>query len=195
MKGFADYLAEFIIETERTKIDKIMHYIAERAQNDLVLTTYSILDAYYQDYMPPERAYYIRTDELKHKKSKKSGKFAKKSKTEQKRANDISLMTAMKALNESGQPAIGVCRPLEGAWGYQGGVLFDPDYFNGAMKHSQRGFDEWEITENFLFGQHGNGAAIHFTEPHADILLRQYIEQYGARFDMHYRDACKKFKK
>ena len=33
-----------------------------------------------------------------------------------------------------------------------------------------KGFSEWDIVENFLFGQHGNGDAIHFTTPHLFIL-------------------------
>lgn len=198
MKSFADVVADTIISQELPRLDKIMQYIAKKAQGDVIGVTYAVIDAYYQDYMPPARAYYIRTDEYKanhsHPKSKKSGQFRNKTKTEWSRSNDVSLISAIKALGDSGQPAIGICRPLDGRWGYQAGVVFDPDYFEIAMHHENKGFSEWDIVENFLFGQHGNGEAIHFTTPHADIVLRNYINSYKAKFDKHYNDACKKFK-
>ncbi len=195
MKSFTDALTNIIMENEIPRLDKIMQEVAQKIQMDMVNVTYGLIDAYYQDYKPD---YYIRTDNYKakygHPKDKKSGQFRKKNKEEWKRASDISLASAIKALGESGQPAIGVCRPIDGMWGYQAGVIFDPNYFNKAMYHEQKGFTEWDIVENFLFGQHGNGKAIHFTEPHADIVLKGYIDSYKTQFDKHYNDACKKFK-
>ena len=199
MGNFADALADIILQNEAPKLDKIMRYIAEQAQNDIVQATYTAIDAYYQDYSP---LYYIRTDKLSQRKRGDSGKFVKKLKNERKRNTkryrDISLQTAVKALDESGQPAIGVCEPLDSGIGYQAGVLFDPNYFESAMRHSIKGFTEWDIAENFIFGQHGNGSAqssvTEFTEPHADIILRDYINAYGPKFDKHYQDALRKFK-
>ena len=198
MKDFTDIIADNIISQELPKIEKIMQYVAGKIQGDLIGVTYAVIDAYYQDYTPPERAYYIRTDEYKannnHPKNKKNGQFRKKNKSEWSRSNDISLMSAMKTLGESGQPAIGICRPLDGRFGYQAGVVFDSNYFNNIMHHENKGFREWDIVENFIFGQHGNGKVIYFTEPHADIVLRDYLNSYRPRFDKHYNDACKKFK-
>lgn len=198
MKDFASTFADLIISKEKTRLNDIMQYVANQIQRDVIDVTYATLDAYYQDYMPPDRAYYIRTDEYKAKhnrpKDKKSGQFKRKNKTEWSRSSDKSLMSAIKTLGESGQPAIGVCRPLDGMFGYQAGVVFDPDYFERAMHHENKGFTEWDIVENFLFGQHGNGEAIHFTEPHADMILREYINSYKTKFDKHYNDAFKKFK-
>lgn len=199
MKDFADALADLIIGIEMPKLDSIMKEVAEKIQGDVVGVTYHLIDAYYADYMPPERAYYIRTEEYKarhNNQRNKKGQFRqKKSKAEYDRGRDRSLATAIKALSASGQPAIGVCRPIDGAIGYQAGVLFDPGYFKNNMQHTYKGFTEWDIAENFLFGQHGNGEAIYFTEPHADKVLRDYINSYKPRFDRHYNNACKKFSK
>lgn len=200
MKNFVDVLTDFILKNEAGKLDNIMREVSDKIQSDMVAVTYRMIDAYYQDYNPN---YYIRTDRLSERKRGKDGKFAKKLKRERKRNTnrygDVSLQTAVKALNESGQPAIGVSKPLDSGLGYQAGVIFDPDYFNKAMKHSVKGFTEWDIAENFLFGQHGNGSAIssvtEFTEPYADIVLRDYINSYKPRFDKHYRDAYKKYNK
>lgn len=196
MKDFVDTLTKVILANERPRLDNIMRYVSGKIQEDMVALTYSVIDAYYQDYMPPDRAYYIRTEEYKakhdHPKNNK-GQFRHKSKTEWSRSKDRSLMSAIKALDDSGQPAIGVNRPLDGAFGYQAGVIFDPDYFSKAMHHEHKGFTEWDITENFLFGQHGNGGAIYFTEPHADIVLRDYLDAYKPKFDKHYSDACRQF--
>ena len=63
------------------------------------------------------------------------------------------------------------------------------------MRHEHKGFTEWDIVENFLFGQHGNGEEIHFTENYADIELRNYLNSYKPKFDKHYHNALKKFKK
>lgn len=195
MKDFANTLIDLIIENEMPRLNKVMRYVAGKIQEDFIGVTYRLIDAYYADYMPPERAYYIRTDEYKSKHNNqrnKKGQFRqKKSKAEYDRGRDKSLMSAIKALDASGEPAIGVCRPIEGTNGYQAGVVFDPDYFNKNMQHTYKGFTEWDITENFLFGQHGNGEAIHFTEPHADIVLRDYLNSYKTRFDKHYNDALK----
>lgn len=196
MKDFVDTLTDVIIKNEKPRLDSIMQYVSGKIQEDMVALTYSVIDRYYIDYMPPERKYYIRTEEYKtkhnHPKNAK-GQFRRKSKTEWSRSKDKSLMSAIQALDASGQPAIGVNRPLDGVFGYQAGVIFDPDYFNQAMHHEHKGFTEWDITENFLFGQHGNGGAIYFTEPHADTVLRDYINAYDSKFDRHYKDACKKF--
>ena len=191
---------DIILENEAPKLNNIMSEVADKIQGDIVAVTYRMIDAYYQDYDPD---YYIRTDKLSERKRRNNGKFAKKLKKESKRNTkryrDISLQTAIKALGESGQPAIGISKPIDGGIGYQAGVIFDPDYFNTAMRHSVKGFTEWDIAENFLFGQHGNGSAsssvTEFTEPYADIVLRDYINSYKLKFDKHYKDAYKKYNK
>ncbi len=191
--------ADWILSNERHKIDKIMREVAKKIQGDMVGVTYRLIDMYYADYRPEV---YIRTDDLSRPKQGKDGKFIKKTSNERKRLNsdDVSLKTAIKALSESKEPAIGVCKQLDGGVGYQAGVLFDPGYFEDKMHHSVMGknFTEWDIAENFLFGQHGNGSArsavTEFTEPHADMVLRDYLNSYKSRFDKHYQAAYKKYK-
>ena len=197
MKDFADTLADFIIETERPRLNGVMKYVAEKIQQDMIGQTRALIDAYYQDYMPPEREYYVRTDEYHakhmHPKNKK-GQYRPKTKTEWRRSKDKSLRSAIEALATGDQPAMGICRPMTGEWGYQAGVLFDPGKFEGVMYHEQKGFEEWDIVENFLFGQHGNGSRIYFSDPYADIVLRNYIQSYKTKFDKHYKDALAKIK-
>ena len=204
MRNFADVLADVIVETEKTRLNDIMKYVANQIQNDVVAVTYNVIDAFYADYTQPPRVY-IRTDEYKKKhnldqngrKHDKKGHLSKMSKTEIKRKSDKSLMSAIKDLNESGQPAIGVLKPIDGTIGYQAGVLFDEDYFNNAsgMRHSVKGknFTEWDIVEDFLWGVHGN-ESVYTTTPSAGYVLSQYIDTYQSRFDKHYKDALRKFK-
>ena len=194
MESFTDTLVDLIMTKEKPRLTNIMQYIAKNVQKDLIGVTRAVIDAYYQDYNPE---YYIRTDDYKaqhlHPINKKNGQFRPKNRTEWNRSKDKSLRSAIQALTEGDQPAMGICRPLDGIFGYQAGVLFDPNKFKSTMHHEHKGFTEWDITENFLFGQHGNGEAIHFTEPHADIVLRNYIDSYKTKFDRHYNDACRKF--
>ena len=192
MEDFANALADIIIENESPKINKIMHEVAEKIQGDMVAVTYRLIDLYYADYRPEV---YIRTDELSKHKQGKGGKFAKKNKNERARSGDISLQTALKTLSGSEQPAIGVCKPLDGVWGYQAGVLFDEHYFYEKMKHSVHGpnFTEWDIALNFLWGIHGD-ASVHVTNAAAGVELDQYLNAYKQRFDKHYQTAYKKYK-
>ena len=110
-----------------------------------------------------------------------------------KRATDVSLQSALKALDEGSQPAIGVCKRMDGVLGYQAGVLFDESKLK--MKHAikGKGFTEWDIVEDFLWGVHGNDD-IFVTEPSAGWVLYEYINSYKSTFDKHYKAACKKFK-
>lgn len=204
MRNFADVLADVIVETEKTRLNDIMKYVANKIQDDVVAVTYNVIDAFYTDYTQPPRVY-IRTDEYKKKhnldkngrKHDKKGHLSKMSKTEIARGKDKSLMSAIKDLNASGQPAIGVLKPIDGTIGYQAGVLFDEDYFNNesGMRHSIKGknFTEWDIVEDFLWGVHGN-ESVYTTTPSAGYALYQYIDNYQSRFDKHYKDACRKFK-
>lgn len=203
MRNFADILADAIVEANKTRLDNIMNYVANQIQNDVVTVTYNLIDAFYTDYTQPPRVY-IRTDEYKKghnlnkngRKHDKKGHLAKMSKTEIARSKDKSLMSAIKDLNESGQPAIGICKPIDGMIGYQAGVLFDEGYFNNesGMRHSIKGsnFTEWDIVEDFLWGVHGN-ESVYTTTPSAGYALYKYIDTYQSRFDKHYKDACKKF--
>ena len=204
MRNFADILADAIVETEKTRLDDIMKYVANKIQDDVVAVTYNVIDAFYSDYTQPPRVY-IRTDEYKKKhnldkngrKHDKKGHLSKMSKIEIARGKDKSLMSAIKDLNESGQPAIGVLKPIDGTIGYQAGVLFDEGYFNNesGMRHSVKGknFTEWDIVEDFLWGVHGN-EDVYTTTPSAGYILYQYIDNYQSRFDKHYKDALRKFK-
>ena len=193
MKDFASALADKILANESHKIKEITREVAEKIQKDMVDKTYALIDMYYTDYRPEV---YIRTDELTKQKRGKGGKFKKKTTNERKRlANgDVSLRTAIKALDESGQPAIGICKPLDDGWGYQAGVLFDEKYFYDKMQHSVHGpnFTEWDIALNFLWGIHGD-PSISVTTP-AGVELDKYINTYKQRFDEHYQAAYKKYK-
>lgn len=206
MIDFANALADFILARETPKLDNIMAEVANKIQNDVVEVTYSVIDAFYQDYKPKDGRVYIRTDELHNK--RRNDKFRKKSQKEtlkkRSRRNDVSLKTALKAkgkdqlgpkveaLSEGSQPAIGVCQKV-GTLYYQAGVLFDEDKISKRMKHTIKGFDEWDIVEDFLWGVHGN-EGIFTTEPSAGWVLYEYINSYKPRFDQHYKAACKKFK-
>ena len=200
MEGFAKNLADFIIERETPRLNNIMREVAEKIQGDMVAVTYSVIDAFYADYRPEV---YIRTDEYKAKhnnQKNKKGQFRqKKSDMEYKRGRDVSLASAIKTMEASNQPAIGVCRPIDGTnWsaGAIAGVVFDESYFAKRMKHSVKGdnFTEWDIVEDFLWGVHGN-EAVATTDPSAGLVLYEYIDSYKPRFDKHYNDACKKIKK
>lgn len=194
MKNFTDALVDSIIENEKPRLNRIMNEVAKKIQSDVVAVTYNLIDAFYEDYQRSDGRVYIRTDENKHPQGK-DGRFKNKNSTQWKRGHDRSLMSAIKAFNTSGEPAIGVCRPLDGAFGYQAGVLFDEGYFNSTMKHSVKGknFTEWDIAEDFLWGVHGN-ESVYTTTPSAGWALYEYIDSYKPRFDKHYSDACKKFK-
>ena len=196
MKNFTETLVNIIVEIETPRLNNIMQEVAKKIQGDMVEVTYSAIDNFYQDYAP---MVYIRTDDYKKKhnnKRNKKGQFTRKnSGMEYKRGRDVSLMSAIKTMEASGQPAIGICRPLDGdLFGYQAGVIFDESYFEKRMLHSVKGsgFTEWDIVEDFLWGVHGN-ESVHITEPSAGLLLHDYVESYKPRFDKHYNDACKKF--
>ena len=116
--------------------------------------------------------------------------------TKEARRNDISLRSAMTAMI-GGQPAIGIARG-DYANGYIAGVCFDESYFDSAMKHSVHGdyFDEMDIVSNFLFsadGDYGYGN-IASRSPSAATELENYLNNYDAKIDKYYKDACKKFK-
>lgn len=200
MKGFTNALTDLIIETEMPRLNNIIKEVAKKIQGDMVAVTYSVIDAFYEDYQHSDGRVYIRTDEYKAKHNNqrdKKGQFRyKKSAMEYKRGRDVSLMSAVKAMETSGQPAIGVCRPLDGMFGYQAGVVFDESYFQKKMKHSVKGddFTEWDIVEDFLWGVHGN-EAVYTTTPSAGWTLYDYIKSYKPKFDRHYNNACKKFRK
>ena len=140
MKDFEKSLTNLIVTNERGRLSNVLGEVASKIQEDMVIATYGLIDAFYQDYQIPPRVY-IRTDEYKAKhnnqRDKKGRWRQKKSDMEFKRGRDVSLMTAIKAMNASGQPAIGVCKPLNGedwADGGYAGVIFDESYFENKMK-------------------------------------------------------------
>lgn len=203
MKDFVNTLTDLITQNELERLDNIMYDVAKNIQADIVSTTYTVIDAFYQDYTKADGRKYIRTDEYKH--PRKDGKFRTKKKKEgytPRRANDVSLKSAIKN-EKNNEPAIGVCRPLdsfENRFGYQAGVKFDEQYFLDNMKHWNTGsraggayeFTEWDIVEDFLWGVHGN-EAVYTTTPSAGLVLYDYLHSYKSKFDKHYKNACKKF--
>lgn len=196
MKNFIDELATLITQQEAERLDNIMYEVAKNIQKDVIEVTYSLIDMYYEDYTHEKGRVYIRTDEYKHPHGR-YGRFRRKTRAEatSSKANDVSLMTALKD-KKGDDPAIGVCRPLDGVFGYQAGVIFDEEELMKKMKHSRMGanFTEWNIVENFLSGVHGNDD-VYITTPSADMVLDNYIYSYASRFDKHYNDALRKFNK
>lgn len=196
MRAFTDDLVTLIGQKEAERLDNIMYEVAQKIQGDVVAVTYNVIDAFYQDYTREDGRKYIRTDEYKHPHGK-GGKFRYKKRKEwgSSRNKDVSLRSAIKRM-ENGEPAIGVCRPLDGIYGYQAGVIFDEERVASKMKHSVKGenFTEWDIVEDFLWGVHGN-EAVYTTTPSAGWALYEYINSYKPRFDKHYRNAIKKFSK
>ena len=194
MKGFADELRTFIGENEAKRLDNIMYEVAQKIQGDLVAVTYNVIDAFYEDYTYENGRRYIRTDEYKHPRGQ-NRKFRHKNRSEWARSNDVSLRTAIKSM-ENGIPAIGICRPLDGVFGYQAGIIFDEEELSKKMKHSVKGnnFTEWDIVEDFLWGVHGN-ESVYTTTPSAGLVLYDYVDLYKSRFDKHYKNAIKKFNK
>jgi hypothetical protein len=196
MRDFTDDLKTLIGQNEAERLNNIMYEVAKKIQGDVVAVTYNVIDAFYEDYSRANGRKYIRTDEYKHPHGK-GGKFRRKKKSEwdSSRSKDVNLMSAVKRM-ENGEPAIGVCRPLDGMFGYQAGVIFDEESVASKMKHSVKGndFTEWDIVEDFLWGVHGN-ESVYTTTPSAGLALYDYINSYKTRFDKHYKDACKKFNK
>ena len=196
MRASVGDLSALIGQQEADRLDNIMYEIAQKIQGDMVGVTYNVIDAYYEDYTRENGRKYIRTDEYKHPHGK-GGRFRQKKQNERSsnRRKDISLRSAIKRM-ENGEPAIGVCRPLDGVYGYQAGVIFDEESVANKMKHSVKGdgFTEWDIVENFIFGAHGD-ESIYMTTPCAGDVLYKYIYSYKHRFDRHYNNSCRKYAK
>lgn len=200
MKASIDNLATLIGQQEADRLDDIMYEVAQKIQSDMVGVTYNVIDAYYEDYTKAKGRKYIRTDEYKH--PRKSGKFRQKKKSEvtSSKRRDVSLKSAIKN-QPNDEPAIGVCRPLNGVYGYQAGVVFDEERVASKMRHSslfdkdgnqRTDFTEWDIVENFIFGVHGN-ESVYMTTPAAGDVLYDYLHAYKPNFDKHYNNACRKF--
>lgn len=196
MRDFIDELETLIGKRETKRLDNIMYEVAQKIQGDVVAVTYNVIDAFYEDYTRENGRKYIRTDEYKHPHGK-GGKFRYKKKSEwgSLRNDDVSLRSAVKKM-ENGEPAIGVCRPLDSMYGYQAGVIFNEEELSKTMRHSVKGdgFTEWDIVEDFLWGVHGN-ESVYTTTPSAGWALYDYINSYKPRFDKHYKNAIKKFNK
>ena len=191
MKDFTNELVNLIIQNETLRLNDIMQEVSKKIQKDVIQTTYDVIDMFYQDYSPEV---YIRVDDYRATPSKRRDQRGNR--LVRKRDRNVSLKSAVLKNWDSEQPAIGVCRPLDGILGWEAGVLFDEDYFQRHMKHSYKGknFTEWDIVEDFLWGVHGN-ESVATTEPSAGYVLYEFIETYKPRFDKHYQDACQKFTK
>ena len=192
MRDFMNELANLIVQNETPKLNDIMQEVSKKIQRDVIQKTVDVVDKFYHDYTIADGRVYVRVDEYRMTPSKRRDK--KGNRLVRKRDRNVSLRSAITKNWDSDQPAIGVCRPLNGILGWESGVLFDEGYFQGHMKHSDKGknFTEWDIVEDFLWGVHGN-EGVYTTDPSAGYELYQFIDTYQSRFDKHYKDACQKF--
>lgn len=189
MKDFTNQLVNLIIQNETPRLNDIMQEVSKKIQRDTIQKTKDVIDRFYQDYSPPV---YIRVDDYRSTPSKRRDKRGNR--LVRKRDRNVSLRSAVTKNWDSDQPAIGICRPLDGILGWEAGVLFDESYFKSHMKHSYKGanFTEWDIVEDFLWGVHGN-ESVAITDPSAGYELYEFIESYKSKFDQHYHNACQKF--
>lgn len=191
MNNFADELVNLIIENEKPRIDKIMNEVTKNISIDFANETFRLLDEYYDNYTPIR---YVRVYGKKRKLRTKSGSTSRKP-----RPGQVSLHAAVTRIDSDG-PAIGV---YGGSYdeGYIGGVVFDPSKFQkNGMRHIGKGISEWNIVENFLYAGDGVGvgdwrsvSVAEYNEPSADEAMNIYMDFYGPTFDMHYKNALKKF--
>lgn len=191
MRNFTDELVDMIIENEIPRIDKIMNEVTKNISIDFARETFRLLDEYYDNYTPIR---YVRVYGQKRKLRTKNGTTNRKP-----RAGQVSLHAAITRGGEN-DSAIGV---YGGSYydGYIGGVVFDSNYFQGnGMRHIGKGISEWNIVENFLYAGDGVGvgdwrsvSAAEYNEPSADEAMNVYMDFYGSTFDMHYKNALKKF--
>lgn len=194
MKDFTDVLMNAIIENEIPRIDKIMNEVTKKVSQDFAQETFRLLDEYYDNYTPIR---YVRVYGQKRKLRTKNGTTNRKPRTGQ-----VSLHAAITRGGEE-EPAIGV---YGGNYydGYVGGVVFDPSYFrDNGMRHIGKGISEWNIVENFLYageaGEHDlkgdwrSVSASGFDGHSADEAMNMFMTFYGPTFDMHYKNALKKF--
>lgn len=191
MRNFTDDLVDLIIENEIPRIDKIMNEVTKNISIDFAREMFRLVDEYYDNYTPIR---YVRVYGQKRKLRTKNGTTSRKPS-----AGQVSLHAAITRGGEN-DPAIGV---YGGSYydGYIGGVVFDSNYFQGnGMRHIGKGIGEWNIVENFLYAGDGVGvgdwrsvSAAEYNEPSADEAMNIYMDFYGPTFDMHYKNALKKF--
>jgi hypothetical protein len=194
MRNFTDEVVDLIIENEIPRIDKIMNEVTKNISIDFAKETFRLLDEYYDNYTPIR---YVRVYGNKRKLRTKKGTTSRKP-----RAGQVSLHAAITRIEDDG-PAIGV---HGGSYydGYIGGVVFDSSKFQGnGMRHIGKGISEWNIVENFLYagdaGEHnlkGDWRSVSAADYHnhsADEAMNIYMDFYGSTFDMHYKNALKKF--
>ena len=191
MRNFTDELVDLIIENEMPRIDKIMNEVTRNISIDFAREMFRLVDEYYDNYTPIR---YVRVYGQKRKLRTKSGTTSRKP-----RAGQVSLHAAVTRGGEN-EPAIGI---YGGSFydGYVGGVVFDSSKFQqNGMKHIGKGISEWNIVENFLYAGDGVGvgdwrsvSTAEYNEPSADEAMNIYMDFYGPTFDMHYKNAVKKF--
>lgn len=204
MKKFADVVADAILATEASRLDKIMADVTRNITYDFAEATYSLMDDYYFDYTPIQ---YVR----KHTRKKflRGGRTSKKSP-----ADRISLHSAITKQGETKEGNIG---PVIGTYGgslyegYYAGISFDEEYFNkrdsmyhGDKDKNEKGIEEWDIVKNFLFAGEGIGkgdirshpaiSGVEYSAPSADKMLNAMLQAYKPRFDEHYQNALRKNK-
>ena len=189
MKNFHNTMANLIVQNETPRLNNIMQEVSKRIQKDFIEKTKEVVDKFYQDYTQADGRVYIRVDEYRATPSKR--RDSKGNRLVRKRDRNVSLRSATLKNWDADEPAIGVCRPLDGILGWEAGVLFDESYFQRHMKHSYKGdgFTEWDIVEDFLWGVHGN-ESVYTTDPSAGYELYEFVNNYKSRFDKHYNDVC-----
>lgn len=85
--------------------------------------------------------------------------------------------------------------------GYVAGIKFDPSRMNhGDLSQ----FREYDIWENFMYGQHGNEdyttpktkqqitRNVHFTTPYAKAVLDKYYGTYDRKVDKYFEEGLKR---
>ena len=189
MKYFANELVDLIVQNETPRLNSIMQEVSKKIQTDVIQKTEDVIDMFYQDYTKADGRKYIRVDEYRAAPSKRRDK--KGNRLVRKRDRNVSLRSAiMNGMMRDDEGVVGVCRPLDGIFGWEAGVLFDEEYFKSHMKHSYKGegFTEWDIVENFLWGVHGS-EDIFTTDPSAGYVLYDFINNYFETFDKYYKAA------
>ena len=191
MKNFTDRLVDLIVTNERPRMDRIMDEVTKKVSVDFASTMFRLIDKYYENYDP---IYYVRV-------YGKRGKYLKNRKP---KGGQVSLHAAVTRAGENGA-AISFSGTNDQG-NYVGGIEFDESKFkNNEMRHFNKGIEEWNIVENFLFAGTGENADgenlkgdirshIDYSYPSADLEMMRFMNTYGSTLDKHYNRALKNVK-
>ena len=186
MKDFTDELVDLIIKNEKeNRLNKIMNEVTKKISEDFSEAMFGFLDAYYDNYDPTS---YVRV-------------YGKKGKYMQNRKPKGGQVSLHAAISRGGKENadIGKYRGKNGQIEYIGGIEFDASKFkDNSMRHIGKGISEWNIVENFLYAGEGIGKGDWRSTPEsewsgisADELMKNYMDNYDSKFDMHYQNALK----